>query len=817
MKKIVLLILFIFIQFSFYGIYGADKESKLTGGFSTIKYKGKGKNNKWVKLFNDKKMAELYNDFLKDVTNGVPFNFKLKESITDTLKAGINHELENLKSCMGGDYSKKIEDKKKSGKIELRFDDSLRIHDGYNDVEQYTGIENVTLSAGHLEKIIHDITYRIKKNEKWYPDNIYTIPWYKDFLTDIGHEMIHTHAGIAGGHRGECIAHCLTKKCINSKHDPRDFQYSVVGSFITNPLQCDRLKFPPEIKEKMGEGKCFCDVNWENPYDNEPCEEEEPEPEPPASDGSSNSSPSRPNETPDDNFSHSSGIYALNNLLLSNIFPINIDQEFFNCSYYPDILIYNKFNYPDLPQLLEQYQGFSYINDYVHDHFSNQHKILIIPSGELMGDENSEIIKAALEQFVASGGTLLVLSQQYDTHYENLMPLPENETLKAYGWRQDQSCYNGSVYFEGIHPIVSSSTNQLLTAAVDGYFSQWPANATVILNRTKNKEAALLYYPYGENGGHVIFASLYTDWGHSHSQATLAEINAVRDLITFAKNPALPIPMYNLENNPTPEILLNIKVKNNSDTLTSKVKLIAYTPDRQTVLFETEQAVGLNPGEEAEIPITFSLPPLESKDYGICHVDFHLFDAENNLVQLPTESDGGRFAVYNIEEQYTPGGGIDAWLTVEDERIFLYETAKFTLHVKNHTEIDQTVAFEYECNHRGKHPLFTLTIPAGQEIEKAISFEHEEPFVRFWIYYYDTSNTLREISKGLTLIRASTSSSLTLHSPTLLEPGGSLEYTVVSNHLSPNPPAGDYPVRVALEGFGYQFHKNYFVFVSEAC
>lgn len=121
MKKIALIILFIFFQFSHPRVFGSDGDKYLTGGFTGIKYKGKGKNKELVYLFDYEKMKELYKDFLKDTANGVPFNEDLKKKISETFNAGINHQLEKLKGCMGGDYSKKIENKAKTGEIELRI------------------------------------------------------------------------------------------------------------------------------------------------------------------------------------------------------------------------------------------------------------------------------------------------------------------------------------------------------------------------------------------------------------------------------------------------------------------------------------------------------------------------------------------------------------------------------------------------------------------------------------------------------------------------------------------------------------------------
>jgi hypothetical protein len=168
-------------------------------------------------------------------------------------------------------------------------------------------------------------------------------------------------------------------------------------------------------------------------------------------------------------------MYLFSSLLSAiDTLPVNMAQEFFSFTYSPDILIYDKFSYPDLPTLLEKDIDSNYMDDYSHECFSTNHKLLIIPSGE--------------------------------------------------------------------------------------------------------------------NGGHVILTSLYTDWGYAHSQATSAEIKIMRDLVTFAKNPNLPIPMYNLEENAKPEITLDVVVKNNTDSPAGKVKVIVSDPNREIVLYESEEA-----------------------------------------------------------------------------------------------------------------------------------------------------------------------------------------------------------------------------------
>jgi len=297
-------------------------------------------------------------------------------------------------------------------------------------------------------------------------------------------------------------------------------------------------------------------------------------------------------DTPDDNYSF--------NLAGNKRVGISNYSERF-----PFIGILKNGNVIAMDTLLERIErGCLYVeNDFNPEKTLEITKLLVVPSGGFTGFGKSAYLKILLEQFVRNGGTIICFAQQDSDDY-SLIPFVEKETLKAYGWRQDQSCYSGSVYFKGMHPVLSSATGELVSGAVDGYFEAWPSTSTVLLNRTKNREAAMLYYPYGN--GTVILTSLYTDWGYAHSQATLMELRVVRDLITFAKNPHLPIPMYDLTENVTPSINLNVNVKNNAETPAAKVKLKAYTPDRKRVLYTIEQAVGLAPGEEVEVPIQSS-------------------------------------------------------------------------------------------------------------------------------------------------------------------------------------------------------------------
>ena len=229
-----------------------------------------------------------------------------------------------------------------------------------------------------------------------------------------------------------------------------------------------------------------------------------------------------------------------------------------------------------------------------------RHPVLFVPTGALQGMEDDSTIKVMLDQYVKEGNTIVVLGQQYGSNIDNVVPVPEGESLHTYGWREDQSCAGNAGYFKQMHPALAAMTSQNVNINVDGYFGTYPSSATLLLRRVSNQQPCLISYPYGS--GTVILTSMYSDWGEAHSQASASELRLVRDLVTYAKNPNLAIPMYNLTSNPHPDISLNVTVKNESESAASKVKLKVYTPDRKIVLHETEAFLALDRERKASCP-----------------------------------------------------------------------------------------------------------------------------------------------------------------------------------------------------------------------
>ncbi|OYW06621.1 MAG: hypothetical protein B7X11_00920, partial [Acidobacteria bacterium 37-65-4] len=71
-------------------------------------------------------------------------------------------------------------------------------------------------------------------------------------------------------------------------------------------------------------------------------------------------------------------------------------------------------------------------------------RVLLVPSGGLYGTAGSLDLKQRLQAFVEAGGTLVVMGQMLGQDF-TAVPTPPGETLKAYGWFEDQSCWSGNI------------------------------------------------------------------------------------------------------------------------------------------------------------------------------------------------------------------------------------------------------------------------------------------------------------------------------------------------------------------------------------
>ncbi len=341
--------------------------------------------------------------------------------------------------------------------------------------------------------------------------------------------------------------------------------------------------------------------------------------------------------------------------------------------------------------------------------------VLFIPSGGLMGMEKSTFFKSALDEYVKTGGTLIVLAQQNGSDF-SVVPTPDGRPLAAYGWTEDQSCFWNGTYVDTYHQMMSAISTASVSAGVDGYFTSYPENSTILLRRTVSGQPAMLMYEHGR--GRVIVSSFYSDWGAAHAQVTKEEIAIVRDMISWVKKP-VQLPEIRVGE----AVTVSVAVTNSTATDTASVKLQIYNPDRTTLLSEQTVSLPVPAGQSAETAVAYQTAA--GSQLGIYHIDYLLLDAQGNVIQPQAETDSGRFVVKNPPTQ-TISKPLTFKVNAPTERFIYGSNVTFTWHVWNNTATERTVTIKYGFPHhtwvtgnqdygnfydRAK----TLTVPANGE------------------------------------------------------------------------------------------------------
>jgi uncharacterized membrane protein/streptogramin lyase len=337
---------------------------------------------------------------------------------------------------------------------------------------------------------------------------------------------------------------------------------------------------------------------------------------------------------------------------------------------------------------------------------AQDHPVMLVPTAGLAGFEQSEILKTKLEEYVRLGGTLVVLAQQLGHHW-NILPTPDDpvtgepKPVSGYGYQQDQNCQQGSVFIETSHPILSSFSSATIDVGVDGYFSSYPENSTILLRRTANGQPAMILYPYGN--GYVFATALYTDFAFSHSQANKSEINLVANIISWAKKPA-ELPQIR----PGETLSLNIPVANVMDSDAASTKLKIYSAARSTLLAE-QNITGHVPASGSTVIATqVSIPGNGS--LGIYHVDYVLLDTQSAIVQPQTEVDSGRFVVSKPTITGSPDKPIWFSVTTTSQNVPLDAPFDYTFHVYNNSDQTRNLTIKSIFGHTRRPHEWNVTV-----------------------------------------------------------------------------------------------------------
>ncbi|MBU1912662.1 MAG: alpha/beta fold hydrolase, partial [Candidatus Omnitrophica bacterium] len=316
----------------------------------------------------------------------------------------------------------------------------------------------------------------------------------------------------------------------------------------------------------------------------------------------------------------------------------------------------------------------------------DEQKVLVIPTGGLSGLSHSTIFKNKLSEYVKNGGTVVCFSQQYGYDF-NALP---GEGIKGYGWQEDASCHTKAAYIELFHQILSSQNELYPDIKLDGYFTGYPADAAVLLRRSKNQMPAMFMYNFSK--GIVMVSSMYSDWGYLNGQASSSEINLVRDILRWAKS-GKPLPEYKAGEDFEQEIPANKDF--------NKIDLILKSPEGGILEKTVSSEAVYRPGLALEKP-------------GIYSVDYILYDADSKPIQ--PQAEGIYFSFSRPPSGISQNPDFTFDITSDSENYISGSKATFTFHIRNNTAKDDLIRCKASLPHHKIEYNDVVAVPANNTI-----------------------------------------------------------------------------------------------------
>lgn len=344
---------------------------------------------------------------------------------------------------------------------------------------------------------------------------------------------------------------------------------------------------------------------------------------------------------------------------------------------------------------------------------ANLYPVLAIPSGGLSGYAQSELMRQRLEQYVAAGGVIVAFAQEYGQEF-GLLP---GGPIQGYGYDEDINCQANSSRIVTFAPMLLSQPRELLSINVDGFFTDWPRDATVLLNRTANGMPSMLAYPVGP--GYVLATTTYADMARYQGQSTADELRLVRDLMTWALNPALELDRYG----PGDTVTIPLAATNTTTATTAFIDFAIANQLGDWVTSSGAIATSLSPGETRLLSTTIpmaDLLALNQNQHGQWRVGVGLLDDAGQAVTGQTETyrfASARFTQAESGHGYA-GQPYALSVTSESEEYPHNSPATFTYNIFNHSAEERTFVVSWYMIHHswyrvpGYQGQATVTVPA---------------------------------------------------------------------------------------------------------
>ncbi|MFH0837450.1 MAG: RHS repeat-associated core domain-containing protein, partial [Candidatus Aenigmatarchaeota archaeon] len=389
-----------------------------------------------------------------------------------------------------------------------------------------------------------------------------------------------------------------------------------------------------------------------------------------------------------------------------------------------------------------------------------KYPVIIIPSGGLYGIDSSDIFKQKLEQYVSSGGVLVMFAQQRGYEFS---ALPGG--LSGFGWAEDQSCQGSSVRISTYHPIVSGQSSTTQNLGVDGYFTSYPNNATILLTRTKNSMPAMLLYNYGN--GTVIASTIYEDWAYAHYQSSSDARNIIKNMLSWLDNRNQNISSYATGD----DIKIRINVTNYVNVPANKIVFELVDIDGNFILNKTIDTPTAAFGR-TEVEFTTSAP----SRLGIINIHYSLMSNQYGEIEKIHNAEKIIISKYSANTNgFVYAGNKIAFSISSNSENYAYGTnGLFTTIVWNNDDVQRNIMVKYwfphhywiarepeyggDWNDRNLNLEEILNIPSHSSANFTHTLRNIRIFDRMWAYFYDydTEEYIGVASRGFYDVRPTT-------------------------------------------------------------
>lgn len=314
-------------------------------------------------------------------------------------------------------------------------------------------------------------------------------------------------------------------------------------------------------------------------------------------------------------------------------------------------------------------------------------RAMVVPSGGLHAIANSVGARDWLAAYVEGGGLLIVFTQAFGTDWS---ALPGGE-VAGVGYEEDQRWQHATVQAGQPSDWLVWMGIERPDVQIDGAFTSWPADASLLLRRTFGRYAGspvMMEYPYG--AGTVLATTAYGDWAWQTNfwwgdDARFTHSILIRAYLLSRGQDVADV----FTADPDSDVAVSFPLRNSSTFSATTVKLeIPLVWGRGDGSSVANVPLNLGPGQTATVNASIPTPPVMRGVHDWTQVGLY------RLRLTVTTKDGGRYNTWGpfvyVQSPIVPPA-VSGSLQVSHNPASLFETVVISASVRNFTNISRTV------------------------------------------------------------------------------------------------------------------------------